>query len=471
MASRRRRPGLIELKGEDVTWLPPYKRHVNTVFQNYALFPHLTVYENVAFGLRRSEGCHATRRSGPGLGDAQARRAAGLRATQADPAVGRPGAARRARPGAHQPAGGPAARRAARCPRSEAAASRCRSSSRIQQEVGITFIFVTHDQEEAMTMSDRIAVMNHGLATNSWPIRRAWSERPSHRGRGRRPRVSATCSPRRPFTGTADGYAVSRLGFDGSEGPVPPRALTRGADRYEVGAFGQKIRLRELRRGGPGRARTRCRTDPGRSRTSASPRATSSTPGAAAASPSTNRTSNGHPAELWEPGVAVRMTLVPPTAFAVEAGGDPPGGPACRSPQVPLAPRARPGRGHLATHGALVGARRPLAGRFRGVPRLDLGWPELSASRSSRGGFAPPAQSAPPSGSASRHRTPAKSTVLVGPPETGDPSCASWSAGCIDIAMRRTTRTRPSRSSPPRPGSRSTTSKRSTATRSSSRAT
>src|SRR5688572_4027895 len=45
--------GLIELQGEDVTWLPAYQRNVNTVFQNYALFPHLTIYENVAFGLRR----------------------------------------------------------------------------------------------------------------------------------------------------------------------------------------------------------------------------------------------------------------------------------------------------------------------------------------------------------------------------------------------------------------------------------
>src|SRR4029077_14909766 len=46
--------GLIELDGQDVTWLPPYQRHVNTVFQNYALFPHLTIWENVAFGLRRT---------------------------------------------------------------------------------------------------------------------------------------------------------------------------------------------------------------------------------------------------------------------------------------------------------------------------------------------------------------------------------------------------------------------------------
>src|SRR6266536_2632271 len=47
--------GQIELQGKDVTWLPPYQRDVNTVFQNYALFPHLTIFENVAFGLRRKK--------------------------------------------------------------------------------------------------------------------------------------------------------------------------------------------------------------------------------------------------------------------------------------------------------------------------------------------------------------------------------------------------------------------------------
>ena len=112
--------GLIELDGQDVTWLPPYQRQVNTVFQNYALFPHLTIWENVAFGL--------TPHRGQGRGDqeprqrhAQARRAAGLRQAQADPDLGRPGAAGRARAGPHQPAGGAPPRRAAGRPRPQAA--------------------------------------------------------------------------------------------------------------------------------------------------------------------------------------------------------------------------------------------------------------------------------------------------------------------------------------------------------------
>ena len=152
--------GLIELKGQDVTWLPPYKRNVNTVFQNYALFPHLTVYENVAFGLRRK---------GTTTPTSQARhRDAG--------AVELPGFENR-KP--NQISGGQAQRVAlARALINRpsvllldeplgALDLKLRKQmqvelKRIQQEVGITFIFVTHDQEEAMTMSDRIAVMNHG---------------------------------------------------------------------------------------------------------------------------------------------------------------------------------------------------------------------------------------------------------------------------------------------------------------------
>src|SRR4051812_36605836 len=60
--------GVIELQGQDVTWLPPYRRNVNTVFQNYAPFPHPTIFENVAFGLRRKGGAGAAVRArGPGM--------------------------------------------------------------------------------------------------------------------------------------------------------------------------------------------------------------------------------------------------------------------------------------------------------------------------------------------------------------------------------------------------------------------
>ena len=148
--------GLIELQGQDVTWLPPYQRNVNTVFQNYALFPHLTIHENVAFGLRR-KGVAGRRRQAPGRRDARARGAARLRGAQADPDLRRAGPARRARPGAHQPAGGAPPRRAAGALDLKLRKQMQVELKRIQQEVGITFIYVTHDQEEAMTMSDRIA--------------------------------------------------------------------------------------------------------------------------------------------------------------------------------------------------------------------------------------------------------------------------------------------------------------------------
>ncbi len=153
--------GYIELQGDDVTWLPPFKRNVNTVFQNYALFPHLTIHENVAFGLRRK-----------GAKDSEVK----ARVTEMLKLVELPGYEKR-KP--TQISGGQAQRVAlARALINRpgvllldeplgALDLKLRKQmqvelKRIQQEVGITFIYVTHDQEEAMTMSDRIAVMNKG---------------------------------------------------------------------------------------------------------------------------------------------------------------------------------------------------------------------------------------------------------------------------------------------------------------------
>jgi len=153
--------GTIYLGETDVTGLPPFKRDVNTVFQNYALFPHLSVFENVAFGLRRKR-----------VTDVEVRR----RVAEMLELVELPGYEKR-KPS--QLSGGQQQRVAlARAlinhPRVllldeplGALDLKLRKQmqielKRIQTEVGITFIYVTHDQEEAMTMSDRIAVMRHG---------------------------------------------------------------------------------------------------------------------------------------------------------------------------------------------------------------------------------------------------------------------------------------------------------------------
>ncbi len=153
--------GTIFLGDADVTNRPPHKRDVNTVFQNYALFPHLNVFENVAFGLRR--------RRTP---DAEVRR----RVAEFLALVELPGYERRK---TSQLSGGQQQRVAlARAlinhPRVllldeplGALDLKLRKQmqlelKRIQTEVGITFVYVTHDQEEAMTMSDRIAVMRAG---------------------------------------------------------------------------------------------------------------------------------------------------------------------------------------------------------------------------------------------------------------------------------------------------------------------
>ena len=153
--------GTVYLGDTDVTDLPPFKRATNTVFQNYALFPHLTVFENIAFGLRRrktptNEIRHQVAfmlklvelpgyedRKPNQLSGGQQQRVALARALVNNPRVLL----------LDEPLG--------------ALDLKLRKQmqvelKRIQSEIGITFIFVTHDQEEAMTMSDRIAVMRAG---------------------------------------------------------------------------------------------------------------------------------------------------------------------------------------------------------------------------------------------------------------------------------------------------------------------
>ncbi len=154
--------GTIRLEGQDVTGIPPNKRDVNMVFQSYALFPHMTVFENVAFGLRRKHVARPeiTRRVGDmldivdlgGRGERRPRELSGgqqQRVALARALVNNPRALL-----LDEPLG--------------ALDLKLRQAmqvelKRIQREVGITFVYVTHDQNEALTMSDRIAVMKDGL--------------------------------------------------------------------------------------------------------------------------------------------------------------------------------------------------------------------------------------------------------------------------------------------------------------------
>ncbi len=153
--------GLVELHGEDISHLPPFRRPVNTVFQNYALFPHMTVAENIAFGLEmlgqsKEQVAQTTQdmlrlvrmqelgnRRTSEISGGQQQRVALARALAPHPKVLL----------LDEPL--------------SALDYKLRKEmqielKRLQHETGITFIFVTHDQEEALTMSDRVAVMNQG---------------------------------------------------------------------------------------------------------------------------------------------------------------------------------------------------------------------------------------------------------------------------------------------------------------------
>ncbi|MFF2730905.1 ABC transporter ATP-binding protein [Streptomyces sp. NPDC058008] len=151
--------GTVSLGGRDITGLPPHKRPVNTVFQSYALFPHLDVSENIAFGLRR-RGIRSVRkpvgemldlvqlgdfarRKPHQLSGGQQQRVAVARALINHPQVLL----------LDEPLGALDLKLRRRMQL---------ELKRIQTEVGITFVHVTHDQEEAMTMADTVAVMNGG---------------------------------------------------------------------------------------------------------------------------------------------------------------------------------------------------------------------------------------------------------------------------------------------------------------------
>ena len=167
--------GRIVLDGVDMQHTPPYRRNVNTVFQAYMIFPHLNVYDNVAFGLRRRHESkeevrrrvseilelvqlgQLSRRKPSQLSGGQQQRVALARALVLNPAVLL----------LDEPLG--------------ALDAKLRKQLQVelktlQQQVGITFIYVTHDQEEALTMSDRVAVMNNGHVEQVAPPREVYDQ-------------------------------------------------------------------------------------------------------------------------------------------------------------------------------------------------------------------------------------------------------------------------------------------------------
>jgi spermidine/putrescine transport system ATP-binding protein len=153
--------GEILLDGQDVTDIPPYRRNVNTVFQSFALFDHLSVWENVAFGLKRRkvEKGEIVRRVGEALELVQL--TARADAKPAELSGGQQQRVALARAIINRPAllllDEPLGALDLKLRRQMQVELKA-----LQRELGITFLFVTHDQEEALSMSDRIGVMNSG---------------------------------------------------------------------------------------------------------------------------------------------------------------------------------------------------------------------------------------------------------------------------------------------------------------------
>jgi spermidine/putrescine transport system ATP-binding protein len=227
--------GRILLEGEPVETVPPYKRNVNTVFQSYALFEHLSVERNVAFGLerRKVDKDEIRRRVGEALelvqlherpkakprelSGGQKQRVALARALVNHPAVLL----------LDEPLG--------------ALDLQLRKQMQvelkaIQREVGITFIYVTHDQEEALAVSDRIAVMNEGVIVQSGAPEEIY-ERPE------RPFVAGFIGISNLLAGTVEGRGVKLASGTLVAAPVPP-GCSAGSD-VQLSVRPEKIALDE----------------------------------------------------------------------------------------------------------------------------------------------------------------------------------------------------------------------------------
>ncbi|MEO3814181.1 ABC transporter ATP-binding protein [Sphaerisporangium sp. B11E5] len=230
--------GTVRLHGQDVTDVPPNKRDVNMVFQSYALFPHMNVWENVAFGLRRKR-----------VPDQEITRRVGEMLEIVD-LTGREKRRPREMSGGQQQRVA-LARALVNHPRAllldeplGALDLKLRQAmqielKRIQREVGITFVYVTHDQNEALTMSDRIAVMNDGLVEQLAGPREIY-ERPATKF------VAGFIGTSNLLSGTVDhvgnGTATLRYGEGGRVlVPVADGAGTGG--EVEVTVRPEKIRI------------------------------------------------------------------------------------------------------------------------------------------------------------------------------------------------------------------------------------
>ncbi len=234
--------GSISVAGEEVQGVPPYRRPVNTVFQSYAIFPHLNVFDNVAFGLRRggvkgeelnarvTQACEMVQLSGfekrkPSmLSGGQQQRVALARAL-----VNRPKVLL-----LDEPLG--------------ALDLKLRKELQLelrnlQHEVGITFVYVTHDQEEALTMSDRIAVINEGKVQQI-------ADPPTLYELPKNSFVASFIGQTNVFSGTVESVSGERVTLR-TRGEMRVEAVSQ--DGVEVGAQAQAaVRPEKVRFGGAG---------------------------------------------------------------------------------------------------------------------------------------------------------------------------------------------------------------------------